>query len=179
MFCQNFGPEFEKAIERASDVFVTGMARNTFVMTHYGMLENKLRAGYALRFLLIDPSSPAIEMAADRYYAERSASSARERVLHTLRLLTELRSATSGDLSVRLTSHPIAMGIVATDSDSQDDGLMSAVFVEYYTYQAPGEPKFALQPNGALGYELFVNEAKALWDSASPYDLDHGSKLLH
>jgi hypothetical protein len=43
--------------------------------------------------------------------------------------------------------------------------------VEYYTYQAPGEPKFVLQPDGGLGYQLFVDQAEALWNSAAPYDL--------
>ena len=46
------------------------------------------------------------------------------------------------------------------------------VLAEYYTYQAPGEPKFVLQPGNGFGYDVFVNEAEALWENGSDYDLD-------
>jgi hypothetical protein len=46
------------------------------------------------------------------------------------------------------------------------------VFAEYYTYQAPGEPKFVLQPGDGLGYDLFIKEAEALWHSAKPHNLN-------
>jgi hypothetical protein len=92
--------------------------------------------------------------------------------VHTLRLLAELRNSTNGSLSVRLVPHPIAMGVIATDSVPGNRGPAAAAFVEYYSYQAPGEPKFVLQPDGGLGYQLFVDEAEALWNSAAPYDLD-------
>lgn len=95
---------------------------------------------------------------------------------HTLRLLAELKSATEGDLTVRLVAHPIAVGVIATDSRPDHAGPLSAVFAEYYTYQAPGEPKFVLQPGTALGYRTFVDEAEALWNNATPHDLT-GSAL--
>jgi hypothetical protein len=68
VYSENFGSEFKAAIESAGELFVTGMARNTFVMTYYGLLERKLQAGASMRVLLIDPDSSAITMAADRYY---------------------------------------------------------------------------------------------------------------
>ena len=170
VFSESFGPEFAAAVAGANDLFVTGMARNAFDMTHYSLLERKLRAGASMRFLLVDPESPAIDVAAERYYVERSGTRARERVQHTLRLLAELRTSTQGALSVRLTSHPLTMGIVVTDG--QPDGEVPSVFAEYYVYQAPEEPKFALQPGAPLGYDLFVKEAEALWESAKPHELE-------
>lgn len=170
MFSESFGPEFAAAVDGARDLFVTGMARNAFVMSHYNLLERKLRAGASMRFLLVDPESRAIEVAADRYYVERSAASARERVLHTLRLLTQLQTSTQGSLSVRLTGHPLAMGVVAADSGP--DGEVPAVFAEYYSYQTPGDPKFVLQPGNTFGYDVFLNEAEALWESAKPHELE-------
>jgi uncharacterized protein DUF5919 len=164
VFSEHFGPEFTVAVEGSSELFVTGKARNAFVLTHYNLLERKLRAGSSMRFLLIDPESPAIEVVAHRY-VERSAASARERVVHTLRLLTQLRASTQGALSVRLTDHPLAMGVVATDGEAP------AVFAEYYSYQAQGDPKFVLQPGNALGYELLLTEAEALWENGKPHDL--------
>lgn len=172
VFSENFGVEFKASMESAGELFVTGMARNTFINTHYGLLERKLQAGAAVRFLLIDPESPAINVAADRYYVERSGVHARERVLHTLRHLIQLKRSTQGSLSVRLTSHPVAIGIVATDCHPDAEGWIPAVFAEYYTYQAPGEPKFVLQPGDSLGYDLLVKEAEALWDGGKVFDLE-------
>ncbi len=90
----------------------------------------------------------------------------------TLRLLAELRSATDGDLTVRLVAHPIAVGIIATDSAPDHAGPLFAVFAGYYTYQAHGEPKFVLQPGGNPGYQTFVDEAEALWNTATPHHLN-------
>jgi hypothetical protein len=168
MFAETFGWELESSIANAADLFVTGMARNAFVNDNYGTLEKLLKNGNAMRFLLIDPESSAVEVAASRYYAERSPLSARERIQHTLRLLTELRKATNGDLSVRLTDHPIAVGIIATNTHGEHSGSGSAIFAEYYTYQAPGEPKFVLQPGTKPGYQNFLDEAEALWNNATP-----------
>ncbi|MFJ8912483.1 hypothetical protein [Amycolatopsis sp. NPDC102389] len=162
VFSEDFGPGLAEAIDGASELLVTGMARNTLVNNNYGKLEERLRAGTKIRFALIDPGSPAIDTAAARYYAVRSPESARERVLHTLRVLAELRRSTGGDLSVRLVTHPIAIGVIATGS---------ALFAEYYTYQAAGEPKFVLQPADGAAYRTFLGEAEALWNSAEPHDL--------
>ncbi|WP_394361617.1 hypothetical protein [Amycolatopsis sp. SB7-3] len=162
VFSEDFGAGLAEAIDGTSELLVTGMARNTLVNNSYGKFEERLRAGAKIRFVLIDPHSPAIDTAASRYYAVRSPESARERVLHTLRVLAELRRSTGGDLSVRLVTHPIAIGVIATGS---------ALFAEYYTYQAAGEPKFVLQPADGAAYRTFLGEAEALWNSAEPYDL--------
>ncbi|WP_328615740.1 hypothetical protein OHS18_02435 [Amycolatopsis sp. NBC_00355] len=174
-FSESFGPELDRAIENAADLTITGTARNAFVNNNYTKLERLLKAGTAIRFVLIDPDSTAIDAAASRYYAERSPAGARERVRHTLRLLAELKSATDGDLTVRLVAHPIAVGVIAADSRPDHAGPLAAVFAEYYTYRSAGEPKFVLQP-GAPGYRTFVDEAEALWNNATPHDLT-GSAL--
>lgn len=161
-FSEDFGPALAEAIDGTNELLVTGMARNTLVNNGYGRLEERLRAGAKMRFVLIDPHSPAIDTAASRYYAVRSPESARERVLHTLRVLAELKRSTGGDLAVRLVAHPIATGVVVTGS---------ALFAEYYTYQAAGEPKFVLQPADGAAYRTFAGEAEALWNSAAPHDL--------
>jgi hypothetical protein len=121
--------------------------------------------------LLMEPSSDAMVVAAERYYADRTPDSIRERVRHTLRLLAELKRSTDGDLSVRLTSHPLAMGTIAVDGSPDIRSEASALFVEYYTYQAPGEPKFVLQPVDSQWFENLYQEAEALWDNATVHNL--------
>jgi hypothetical protein len=147
---------------KAEQLLITGVARSALVSDSYLRLEKKLRAGHAIRFLLIDPDSAAIRTVADRYYyAERTPEGVGRRIQHVLRLLSELKAATGGDLSLRLTSHPIPVGVIATET---------ALFAEYYTFQTIGESKFVL-PQGSNGFELFRDEAELLWRNAKPYEL--------
>ncbi len=95
-------------MSQARELLITGVTRNALIISKYGKVEDWLRSGCRIRILLIEPSSDAIDVAAERYYAERSPHSTRERIRHTLRLLAELKRSTGGDLSARLTSHPRA-----------------------------------------------------------------------
>jgi hypothetical protein len=166
-FLESFGPDLERSIDRARDLLITGVARNTFLNSNYGKFEARLRDGCRIRFLLTDPSSDhAVSSAADRYYVERSPEIVRERINHTLRLLDQLRRSSGGDLTVRLTAHPLAIGIIAADSTPDLRSTTSAIFAEYYTYQTLGEPKFILQPAEDQWYDDILGEAEALWAGA-------------
>lgn len=142
-FTASFGPELETSMARARQLLITGITRNGLVTSYYSRLEDLLSSGCQIRFVLTDPDSDAIGVAASRYYAERSRDSAAARTRHTLRLLTELRSSVGDAISVRLSSHPLATGIIAIDTTTTTPA--SALFAECYSYQAPGDPpKFAI-----------------------------------
>ena len=169
-FREAFGPELGQSMDSASDLLITGVARNTLLTSSYNKFETWLRDGHRIRFLLIDPScDPAVSHAAERYYAERSPDILRERIKHSLKLLDELQRSTGGALSVRLTSQPLAIGIIATDSTPDLRSPASAIFAEYYTYQAVGEPKFTLTAADAQWYENVLGEAEALWANATKH----------
>lgn len=171
LFLEEFGPELEVGMDNARELLITGVTRNTLINGKYSKFEDWLKKGCRIRMLLVDPSSDAIVVAAQRYYAERSSDSTGQRVRHTLRLLAELKRSTGGDLSVRLTSHPLAMGVIAVDASSESRSDATALFVEYYTYQARGEPKFVLQPADGRWFENLYQEAEALWVGATEHDL--------
>ena len=169
-FRDAFGAELAHSMDHARNLLITGVARNTLLTSNYNKFETWLRGGCRIRFLLIDPASDhAVACAADRYYAERSPDILRERISHALRLIDELHRSTSGALSVRLTSHPLAMGIIAVDSTSAFRSGTSAIFAEYYAYQARAEPKFILQPADGQWYDNALGEAEALWAAAADY----------
>lgn len=170
-FQSAFGPELESSMKEARDLLITGVTRNTLVTSNYNKFEEWLQHGCRIRIILLDPASDAVTAAAERYYAERSPDVVRERVRHTLRLLAELKSSTGGTISVRLTTHPLATGIVAVDGGSTIRSDASALFVEYYTYQARGEPKFVLQPRDGEWFENFLGETEALWANSADYIL--------
>ena len=163
----------------ARDLLITGVTRNTLVMSNYNKFEEWLLHGCRIRIVLLDPASDAVVTAAERYYAERSPDIVRERVRHTLRLLAELKRSTGGTISVRLTTHPLAMGVVAVDGDPAIRSDASALFIEYYTYQARGEPKFVLQPTDGEWYENLLGEAEALWAGSTDHILPNSPPTPH
>jgi hypothetical protein len=170
-FAEQFGPEFIDAMATAHDLFITGIIRNTLLTANFGMFEERLNAGCRIRVLLMAPDAAALDIAADRYYAGRETVSAVSRIEHSLRLLESLGTSTNGQLEVRLTPHPMAAGVVGVNlqpDDPQDPGVL---FVEYYTYQEPGEPKFLLRP-GDPGFNQFLGEAERLWKAARPVTTD-------
>jgi hypothetical protein len=169
VFVESFGRELSEAMDTAQDILITGVTRNGFIRDHYGKLESWLSRGRRVRILLIDPTSDAIAVAADRYYAERSASTARERVEQSKRLLLELSESSRGDLEVRLSRHPLSVGLIAIDSTPETRNATSVAFLEYYSYRAAGEPKLILQPTDGVWFQHFINEAEELWNSALPF----------
>jgi hypothetical protein len=166
-FREMFGAELVQSMSCARELFITGVSRNTLLTSNYTKFEAWLRDGCQIRFLLIDPASDAaVSRAAERYYAERSPDFLRGRIKHSLKLLEELQNSTAGALSVRLTSYPLAMGIIAVDSSPDLRSATSAIFAEYYTYQAAGEPKFIMTAADAQWYENLLGEAEAFWSNA-------------
>jgi hypothetical protein len=165
-FLDVFGRDAERAWAESQDLIITGVARNTLVTSNYNRFEVLLSRGAKIRFLLIDPDSGAVTTTADGYYAERSPDTVRQRILQTLRLLSELKRATGGDISVRLTSYPLAVGLIGADAAPGSRSDSSVLLVECYSYQAQGEPKFILQPSDGRWFEHFLGEAEALWSSA-------------
>lgn len=141
--------------------------------------EEWLQHGCRIRIVLLDLASDAVVAAAERYYAERSPDIVRERVRHTLRLLAELKRSTGDIISVRLTTHPLAMGIVAVDGGPAIRSDVSALFIEYYTYQARAEPKFVLQPRDSEWFENLLGEAEALWASSTDHVLTNPLPTSH
>src|SRR5262249_22225493 len=78
-----------------------------------------------------------------------------------------------GALQVRLTKYPLAMGIVAGDVDDERPSPLTSVLAEYYTFRAPGEPKFVLTRSQDRWLKNLVGEAEAIWnDAIAPADWD-------
>lgn len=145
LFQDEFGPEPESSLDSSGELLITGITRNGLLTGRYSN-ENRLRQGCSVRIVLIEPSSDAVAVASDRYYAERSSQSTHNYIHQTLRLLAELKRSTGGDLSVRLTSHPLAIGTIAVDASPGHRTDTTALFAEYYTYQVWAKAKFVLRP---------------------------------
>lgn len=154
----------------AKELLITGVARNSLLTAHFHDIEQLLINGCRVRFLLIDPGSPAVDVAAERYYAERSATSLRARIYQSLNLLRELDRLTSGTIVVNVSKYALPMGIVAVAS--RLGGEFETIFAEYYTYQARGEPHFTVHKKDEFIFENLLGEAECLWRASRPAWID-------
>jgi hypothetical protein len=170
-FVEEFGDELFGRLGGAGDLFVTGVTRNTLLYSHYDQFERCLLAGGRIRFLLVDPDSVAVSVAAERYYAVRSPEHPRQRIVHSLRMLDQLKTTTGGDIEVRLTTYAMSVGAVAVDATGARPAGPPALYLEYFTYQAGGEPKFVLEPRDGRAYQQFLREAEILWAAGRRYPL--------
>jgi hypothetical protein len=166
VFSELFDPDINEVMDAGNELLIIGMARNHFVHSRYSRIEAYLKTGRRIRFVLLDPKSAAVDSAEERYYAERARTAARSKIEHTLQLLAELKESTGGDLSVRLSHYPVAMGTVVIHGDNP------AIFAQYYSYRVSNQPRFVLQPGDGMWFHCFLDEAEALWNSATPLLLD-------
>lgn len=157
------------ALQSGTELFVTGVARNGLTARHYSVLESRLDTGTRMRFLVVNPDSPSLVVAAVRYYSRsaRSESILRNRVHESLARLAELREKFPDHLEIRVTNEPLAIGVIAVDPSRRDS--RTRAIVEYYTYQAPGEPKFDLGNVDEPWLSHFLDEAEAYWESAEEW----------
>lgn len=170
-FQEEWGPELLAPLQSAQQMLITGVARNNLIVAQYRAFETAVRRGCRFRVLLIDPASAAVALAADRYYAERSADSLRTRIQHSARLLGTLNAMSPGAVELRYTTHPVAMATIAVDNGGGMRAPDAALLCEYFTYRAAGEPKFVLGPADGAVYDTLLGEAELLWDNGAPVPL--------
>jgi hypothetical protein len=85
-----------------------------------------------------------------------------------------MKVKTGGDLTTKLTDYPLGIGLVCSGADSTFHSDDSMLLAEYYTYQAPGEPKFVLTPSDGKWYDNLLGEAEALWGNPRTADWSSG-----
>jgi Domain of unknown function (DUF5919) len=169
-------PALDEHLRAADDIRLVGVTLSRTVRDLVGVLDRRLRAGAALRIVIIDPDSSAPVEAVARTLGVTSPAYYRPRVESTMDILGALASlpGTAGRIEVRLLPFVPTFGMYLIDP-ATPDGL---VYVEMYQHRS-------LEPNPCFGlraerdgrwYRFFVNQFDTLWDSARPVALpgSHG-----
>lgn len=165
-FTLDFDASVFARITDAADLLITGVARNELLTAHNGKFEQCLRQGGRIRLLLVDPASDGLTLAAGRYRAVRDPQLTADRVNQSIHFARSLAKETGGDIELRLTTHPLSVGLLAVR-----DANGANAYVEYYLYHGNDDLKFALGPHDTLAYPRFLDEAEQLWADARPVDL--------
>lgn len=153
---------FADLISQAQDLMLAGVALGFAAQRHTSQLEEQIKKGCRLRFLLLDPNSRDIESIARSF----SISSDQIRnditiTLHDLERLKDSAEGKKGSVEVRLLATEPAFSFVVVNPESSSDGYMT-VGVRLHGYRSSTRPYFVLKPTDPW-FSRFVDSCEKLW----------------
>ena len=156
-------------MDKAKELMLIGVDLNVVLKSNYARLERKLANGESVKVLLVNPDSPACEMAAMLHYEPATADDKRSSILRSLRLLERLRLQPSGRLEIRTINYLPAIGAIITDLKTHD----GAIYLWHYAFKAPDTSrlKLILHHRDGFWYENFREELNAIWDNGQIWPL--------
>ena len=174
-------PELDDYFKTAVEIDLCGMSLTGTLNKHFGAIRERLQAGAAMRVLLANPNSLALEMSAQRseapddvdYYVKRLASAFKD-----LGYLFQARrdnresypeKASQEGLSVRLLSYAPSFGIQRFKANSGDQTIVVEIYPHRGGFTTP--PVFILRPErDKRWYDYFAEQFEQMWERAVPWD---------
>jgi hypothetical protein len=171
---EQFPPEFRSDLERAGEVWLTGIHPYNIIARYYSLLEKKIRQGDNLRILLIYPDGEACMMSSMRFSGKASADQERARVIATLNQLCELQEVAPNNLEIRTIDYLLGYGVLLLDPGT-DHGV---AYVRRYTFKSQIDvgvitPKSIYRPQDGRFYNLICAETRELWKSGTPWECQY------
>ena len=162
--------EFETDLNAASDLWLVGVSLTTIIRIHYSLIERKLRAGHAVKALLVHPDGPAVEMAEMRSYGPANIERARNDIRNALQDLCSLGQVTLGRLEIRTIQHPLGHGVIAKDPET----VLGTIYIQNYPFRTEGgsRPKFVLHVKDGFWYNFYKEELYNLWKSGTDWQCE-------
>ena len=162
----NSDESFEQFVSRGRDVVIVGITLVGTVGPLRTLLKTTMQQGTILRFLLLDPESTGIQLAARSHGV--SPESLRNDILsslgHLRQLMDSRRGNKGGSLEVRLLNAIPDAGIVVCDGN-RDTG---EIRYEMYLFQtdAAGRPAFRLRATEGEIFRRFCDAVERAWDDS-------------
>jgi len=174
-------PDLSVYFKQAIQIDLCGVTLTSTINKNFPLLRERLESGARLRFLLIDPSSRAIEMSAQRSenpidfeYYQRRLEGAFTDLAYLQKYYEDIKqnhksSSRLGSMSVRLIPYAPSFGMVNLDTKKKQGIVFVEVYPHKYGYNTP--PTFHLTPEQDKDwYTYFVGQFEQMWDAAKPWD---------
>lgn len=161
-------PETQEYIRSASAIAVEGISLYRFIEAFYHDFAFALQSGTALRVLLVDPSSSAVDMIAFRSTSRTDANMQQKRINNTLASLNRLAENVPGaSIETRLLDYMPPYGI--TTYQHQSDPEKSLCHVRLFTFRTPTPSAPLIAPNPVRDmywFKFFSDQFDLMWDAA-------------
>ncbi len=173
VFRSEFPPNFASDIYDAQEVWLIGVTLTDFLRKHKFQIEKRLTDKHVIHAMIVDPESPALEMAERRNIRKTDIAQARNEVQASLKQLRQLYDEAmkmGGTLEVRTIQHPLsyaAFGVNLEDSSG-------TLYISHFAFKGePGaEPKFVFRMRDGHWYKFFQEEIYNLWDDGVTWQFD-------
>lgn len=169
-------PRLETIINNAKkEIWVSGIGLDTMV-TVVGVFQSKLKKGFKLRFLALDPDSAAIQESNDYFHLNRE--DLMGRVRNNLELLFQrLSQANDGQVQIRVIDHRPALGYFIVDP-ADNKGFMTVMAYLYRIQCGDQLPMFLLKKEtDPHWFSIYLKEFQTLWDDAREWKPEFTNQL--
>lgn len=153
-------------MDKAKQLTLIGVDLSLVLKQNYARLESKLRKGHSIKVVLVNPDSPACEMAAILHYEPTTCDEKRAVINRSIRILNELKQKTKGKLEIRLLNHLPTFGAIVSDLHTAD----GAIYLWHYAFKAGDTERLKLIVRDTDGawYEKFKMEIDTILDNTIP-----------
>ena len=161
-------PRLEEIINSAKkEIWVSGIGLDTMV-TVLGVFQLKLKKGFKLRFLALDPDSAAIQESNEYFHLNRE--DLMGRVKNNLEALSQrLTPVEVGQIQIKVINHRPALGYFIVDP-TDNKGFMTIITYLYGVQCGDQFPMFRLEKETEpLWFSIYLKEFQTLWENAKEW----------
>ena len=160
-------PDMRQRLNEAKSICISGITLSRTSDSFWGLFKQKVEEGGTVRILIVDPSHPALEVVAFRFYKHQDPERLRRESQHSLdnfeTLFVELENA-PGTFEVRLLPMAPPYGIWMLDANTPK----AEIWVELYSFQSELEPTFHLLPQrDGKWFSFFQEQFEAMWAAST------------
>lgn len=167
VFSEEFPRELNDEFETARDTIMIGITFSRTIRTHYTIMEQKLKKGHSIKFLLVHPGTSSAAITAARTYRPTSATEKDQEILATLRTLQELKKIAPKKLEIRTIDNPLTYGVRAINPHTEN----GALYIEHYAYKTQDSmPRLILRTSDGYWYKHFIQEIQTLWTDGKEWN---------
>lgn len=163
---RKFPDEHVEDLAKADEILLIGVSLSRTIRSNLSLFDQRLQQGASIKVLLVDPLSPAADIAASRLPVgvniERTQTDIQNSLL-SLKSIAKDRDC----LEVRVINNPMSFGGMWLDTGASK----GIIYLEQYSFKMQDEdvPKLVLHPEDGFWYSFYAKQAQTLWENANSY----------
>jgi hypothetical protein len=167
IFLKEFPSDLDMDIRNSKELWLIGVTLSRTIKTYYPVFEEKLKHGFQIMVILINPQGSALEMSVKPVYGNKSIEQRRAEVVVSLESLCDLKARYPDLLHIKISDNYIGHGVIGIDPNSTTGKL----YVEMHPFKMPGgsQPKFVLESKDGEWFDFFKQETQTIWENCSEW----------
>lgn len=158
---QEYPSQFKSDLENANEIWLAGVTLGSTVNEQYALLENKIKQGKSVRFLLRDPNGETFWLVSRHSYTPITPEQVKTKILLTLSRLCKLKKIAPRYVDIRVLDHHFSLGMCVIDPNLPS----GKIYLEYYPFKMAksGQPKLVISPSDEYWYAFYKKQFEVLW----------------